>query len=382
MRLVDERELETEEAELSEYLPIIADILRKGRVEKPVVVREGNVVDKLFLLSLKSLGIKLIPISGREEKINMPVEQLGFYDEVKGDATRVFENPLELLYKNWPTPIVRLSYLSDEGMDVWAKLEFYNPFSNSIKDRVAWYMLERAKKKGLLKNSIYEASSSNTGIALAALAAVYRMRARIFIPRKVQRVTDTYLRVLGAEAVRVDKSLTVEAIDEVESLAERENATHLNQFYNDANFLVHLRFTAKEIDYQFRSMGRRPKAIVGGVGTSGHLSAISFYFKNRYPGTEIIAVQPAEGEIIPGIRRVETGMKWIDYIGIDRLVDVTQEEAVKSAIEFARNEGLLIGLSSGAVVSAFKKLGVKYRDVLLVFPDSGFKYFEFFEKYL
>lgn len=378
MRLVDERKLVVEEAVLSEYLPVIKSILRKGIVEKPVIVKDGKVVDKSLLLALKSLGIKLIPVSDHEEKINIPIEQLGFYDEVKGDSTRVFENILELLYKNWPTPIIKSNYLSDQETNVWVKLEFYNPFSNSIKDRVAWYMLEKAKKKSLLRNSIYEASSSNTGIALAALAAVYRIRAKIFIPQKIQRVTDTYLRVLGAEVVRVDKPLTVDVIDEVESLAKRENATHLNQFYNDANFLVHLRFTAKEIDYQFRSIGRRPKAIVAGIGTSGHLSAISFYFKNRYPDTEIIAVQPAKDETIPGIRRVETGMKWIEYVKIDKVVDVTQEEAVKSAIEFARNEGVLIGLSSGAVVSAFKKVGLKYRDVLLVFPDSGFKYFEFF----
>ena len=380
---MDEKEIKVGELELREYMPVMGELLRRGYVDRPVIIRDGRVENPDLVLALKSLGVRLIPVSNRDEEINVSLEDLGFYDDVKGSDVRVFNDAVELLYRNWPTPIVRVRSLSKPERSVWAKLEFYNPFSNSIKDRIAWYMFEKAKSEKGLSEAIYEASSSNTGIALASLAATHGLKAKIFVPKSVQKVTDTYLRVLGADVVRVDKSLTVEAIDEVDELARKNGATHLNQFYNDANFLVHLRYTAKEVEYQFRSMGRMPRTIVAGIGTSGHLSALSFYFKNRRPGTEIVAVQPAREEVIPGIRRLETGMKWVDYVEVDRVVDVRQEEAVNEAIRFARSEGILIGLSSGAVLAAYKKiLGEKEGDVLLIFPDSGFKYFEFFKKYL
>lgn len=306
--------------------------------------------------------------------------KLGVWRKASRENLRVFSNTLELLYKNWPTPLVGLTSLSTEKRSVWAKLEGFNPFSNSVKDRIGWSMIMEALERGELKEILYEATSTNTGIALASIANIIGKKAKLFILQSIQKVSDTFLKVLGAEVVRAPVSLTVEVIKQVDEEAKKMGASHLNQFENDANFKVHLKYTAKELDEQLRSIGLKPTHIIGGLGTSGHMSAISIYFKNKYKDIKIIGVQPAPEEVIPGIRRVETGMKWIHWVEFDQIVDVTRKEAIEGALSIARNEGLLIGLSSGAVVHAFKKIAEE-EVYVLVFPDTGYKYAEQFEEY-
>ena len=128
---------------------------------------------------------------------------------------------------------------------------------------------------------LYEATSTNTGMGLAAMAAIQGARARLYLQATIQRASDVLLKVLGAEVVRMPRSFTVEFVEDVDRDAKRDGAVHLNQFENDANFEVHLRFTAKELELQLREAGVVPRALVGGIGTSGHMSAIAFYFKNR-----------------------------------------------------------------------------------------------------
>ena len=166
--------------------------------------------------------------------------------EVK--ALRVYSSTLELLYEGWPTPLVKLKAFSNSRRSVWAKLEGFNPFSNSVKDRIGWSMITDALERGALKKLIYEATSTNTGIALTSIANMLGAKTKLFIPQTIQRVSDIYLKVLGAEVVRLPVGLTVEAIGEVDAQAKEEGATHLNQFENDANFRVHLKYTAREID--------------------------------------------------------------------------------------------------------------------------------------
>jgi cysteine synthase/O-phosphoserine sulfhydrylase/cystathionine beta-synthase len=186
--------------------------------------------------------------------------------------------------------------------------------------------------------------------------------------------------------VRAPKALTVELINDVEEMARKEGAINLNQFYNDANFEVHLRYTAKELELQIREAGIKPKAIFGGLGTSGYMSATSFYFKNRFKEVKIYGVVPAPNTSIQGIRRVETGMKWIHYVEIDDAIEVTPEEAIEGVLEIVRNEGIFVGLSSGAVHTAFKKMMKEGKlgegDYILIFPDHGFKYVEQISKYI
>jgi cysteine synthase/O-phosphoserine sulfhydrylase/cystathionine beta-synthase len=377
--------------ELKDLLDTMASILGKWGVDKPVVLKENEVVEREDVLeALRKLGARYVPVKREDEQDYFtPLDHLGFYDEIKPSPLRVFNSTLELLYKNWPTPLVRFNSLSTGKIRVWAKLEAYNPFSNSVKDRIGWYMVKRyIEEHGEIKK-LYEATSTNTGMALAAMGAIMGFSSRLYLPASIQKASDILLKALGAEVVRKPKSLTIEFIDEVQADAERDGAVNLNQFENDANFEVHLRYTAKELDLQMQSAGIRAKAIIGGIGTSGHMSAITFYFKNKLRNTiKIYAVQPAPGETIPGIRRVETGMKWIHWTKPDRIVDVTRDEAIEGVLRVARRDGILIGLSSGAVASAFQKLAeegvIDEGDYVVVFPDHGFKYVEqlqvFFEK--
>lgn len=363
---------------LARLLSEVARILSEGRVEWPP--RSGR---ELAEEALRVLGCRIPDRDGV-----FALEDLGFYDDVSPAPLRVFESTEELLYRNWPTPLVKLRSLSDGTIRVWAKLEFFNPFSMSVKDRIGWAMINEhlARNSGRVA-AFYEATSTNTGMALAAMGAIKGLKVKLFLPVTIQRASDVLLAVMGAEVCRKPKALTVEFIDEVEEEAKRSGGVHLNQFENDANFKVHLRYTAKELDLQARSASLDLRGIIGGIGTSGHMSAISLYFKARYRDrTRIYGVQPAPGTTIPGIRRVETGMKWIHYVRFDGIIDITPDEALEHTVRVARSEGVLIGLSSGAVTAAFSKLrreGVlEEGDYVLVYPDHGFKYVEQFAKFL
>jgi cysteine synthase/O-phosphoserine sulfhydrylase/cystathionine beta-synthase len=376
---------------LEEFLSISRDVLRRGGVNETVVVDGGSrrvVKNSKLCVVLKRIGVKFIPISyGVLEKVFISLEDLGFFDDIKPSRFRVFMDTEELLYKNWPTPLVRLRNLSSNYMRVWAKLEGFNPWSMSVKDRIGWYMYRKALEKlGKSINLLVEATSTNTGLAIAAMAAIHKSKLKAFIPSTVSKTGEVLLKIFGADVIRSQKSLTIELVNDVEEIAGKEGATHLNQFYNDANFEVHLRYTAKELELQFKEVGIEPRAVFGGLGTSGHLSAISFYFKNRFRGVKIYGVVPAPNTSIQGIRRVESGMRWVHYVEIDDIIEVTPEEAVEGILEIVRNEGIFVGLSSGAVYVAFKKVVKEGKlnggDYILIFPDIGFKYVEQILKYV
>jgi cysteine synthase/O-phosphoserine sulfhydrylase/cystathionine beta-synthase len=381
-----------EEMDLEEFLRVVGDVLSRGGVEVTVVIdRESKRVieNSKLCVALKKVGVKFIPVSyGVSERVFVSLESMGFFDDISPSRYRVFTNTEELLYKNWPTPLVKLANLSSNGISVWAKLEGFNPWSMSVKDRIGWYMYRKALERlGRDRISLLvESTSTNTGLAIAAMASIYKAKLKAFIPSTVSKTGETLLKIFGAEVIRSPKPLTVELIDDVEEIARKEGAVHLNQFYNDANFEVHLRYTAKELELQIREAGIEPKAIFGGLGTSGHMSAISFYFKNRFKGVKIYGVVPAPNTAIQGIRRVESGMKWVHYANIDNIVEVTPEEAVKGVLEIVRNEGIFVGLSSGAVYMAFKKVVKEGKlgegDYILIFPDIGFKYVEQVSMYI
>lgn len=367
---------------LERILRIVSEVLRSGRISCPKSEAERELLSE----ALDFLGCRRVECDDRSKSYTL--EELGFFEEISPPRLRVFNSTEELLYRNWPTPLVRLGSISREGVRAWAKLEFFNPFSMSVKDRIGWYMVvEHLSRKTLSRIVLYEATSTNTGMALAAMAAIRGLKAKLYLPATIQKASDVILRVMGAEVHRIPKSLTVEFIDDVDRQARAEGGVHLNQFENNANFKVHLRYTAKEIDLQARDASLNLRGFVGGIGTSGHLSAISLYFKSRYGDhVKVYGVQPAPGSVIPGIRRVESGMKWIRYIKVDRVVDVQPDEAIENAIRVARSEGLFVGLSSGAVTAAFRRLLeeglLEGGDYVLVFPDHGFKYVEQFSSYV
>jgi len=382
----------SDDIDFEEFLAIASNILKKGGVDTTIAVDKESmrIVENGKLCTvLKKIGVRFVPVSYRvSEKISISLEDMGFFEDIKPSRYRVFMDTEELLYKNWPTPLVKLGNLSRGGRVVWAKLEGFNPWSMSVKDRIGWYMYRKAVEKlGRDKvKLLVEATSTNTGLAIAAMCAIHGSKLRAFIPSTVSKTGEILLKIFGAEVVRSPKTLTVELINDVEEMARKEGAAHLNQFYNDANFEVHLRYTAKELELQIREAGIKPKAILGGLGTSGHMSAISFYFKNRFKEVKIYGVVPVLNTSIQGIRRVETGMKWIHYVEIDDVVEVTSEEAIEGVLEIVRNEGIFVGLSSGAVYTAFKKMMKEGKlgegDYILVFPDIGFKYVEQISRYI
>ena len=297
---------------------------------------------------------------------------------------KVFKSTLDLFVGNLPTPMVKLERASKGNIEVWAKLEFYNPYSRSIKDRIAWAMIKDAYEKGMLKDVIEEASSGNTSLALAALSRIYGRKFRAYLPRKVSEAIPILLRVFGVEYVITEyETIGPEFWNYVRRHAEEIGATNLNQFENDVNFRMHYETTAKELVEQMKALGKTPDFIICGTGTSGHVAAISQRIKEVFGRTKVYAVQPAKGHSIPGIKRVETKPKWFFKVEIDGLIDVTLKNAIEASIEIARNEGILVGLSSGAVYWGFKKLVEDGRKgvFVLVFPDDGFKYVGFFKKY-
>ena len=375
---------------LEDLLRVIREILGRGGAKCIPRRSELSDEDRILVKALSILGCRYVYLCKRSGEEFYSLEEMGFYEDISPEPLRVFNNTEELIYRNWPTPLVKLRSLSREGVSLWAKLEYYNPYSMSIKDRIAWYMIKNLVEEFSLEDRekvLYEATSTNTGMGLAAVGALHGFSAKLYIPSTIQRASDTILAVMGAEVHRVPKRLTVEFVDDVDRIAREARGVHLNQFVNDYNFFAHLRYTAKELDLQIRHGGLRLRGVIASLGTSGHFSALSLYYKSRYgEHIKMYAVQPAPEEVIPGTRRIETGMKWIHLVSYDRVIDVRLEEAIREAIQVARSEGLFIGLSSGAVVAGFKKLleegALEKGDYVAVFPDHGFKYIEQYSKYL
>ncbi|WP_373279917.1 cysteine synthase family protein [Metallosphaera hakonensis] len=281
---------------------------------------------------------------------------------------KVYFNPVQLLEDNWPTPILKMPF----GEDLWAKLEFFNPFSRSIKDRTALFLFREALKEDA--KQITEATSGNVGVALSSLSAIYGRKFIAFIPTQAPKVFKTAMKILGTEVVEAGKS-TNDLLPLVKSFALSSGSYHLNQFNNPLNVKAHMETTAKEIDEQMKSINKFPERIVATMGTGGHIAGISRYFKEKYGDKiEIVGVQPAENERIPGIKR-QNGDTLSASAKIDRVIDITTKEAIDGVIKVARTTGILIGLSSGATVTAFDRFSDK-KVTVLVFPDDGFKYLE------
>lgn len=288
----------------------------------------------------------------------------------------VFENTIDLMEGMWPTPLLKLNLKGD----VWAKLEFYNPLSRSIKDRTALFLFKEALRRKA--EHIVEATSGNTGIALASLSAIFGIKFTAFIPSTAPTVFSTMMKLLGAEVVSAGSS-TNDLIPLVKKLAMFSGYTNLDQFHNELNILAHYETTAKEIDVQCKESGIKLKRIIASVGTAGHLVGISKYFRERYGNSiQIIGVQPAEGSRIPGIKRVSNDNTFLKETQIDMLVDVDLKEAVEGVKEVGRSNGILIGLSAGATVAAYKKLPEVDGATVLIFPDDAFKYVDELQEYV
>jgi cysteine synthase A len=288
----------------------------------------------------------------------------------------VLSSSLELIEALHPTPLVKLPKISEYHVSIWAKLEFFNPFSRSIKDRAAISMLSGAMRRtGATR--FYEATSGNLGVALAALAAAHGVRFRAYVPRSAAGAAVSLMRILGAEVVVGDSEGVDDGLVEAARRdAERDGAVFLDQYHNEDNPRGQGTLAA-ELREQFRAAGLRPVAVVSGTGSLGHLTALGELRDEL--GFSLVAARPAEGERIPGLRR-----DWKRRMVADLVVDVTLRESIEAALRVARMEGLAVGVSSGAALAAAEAAAEDLGpgDYVVIFPDDALKYIDLYEAHM
>jgi len=276
------------------------------------------------------------------------------------------------------TPLVRLQRLPGKSSNTIAvKLEGNNP-AGSVKDRPAMSMIRQAEQRGTIKpgDTLIEATSGNTGIALAMAAAIKGYRMILIMPETMSLERRGVMKAFGAEIILVSKE---EGMEGARDLAERMHAEGkgivLDQFANPDNPLAHYTGTAEEI---WRDTRGEITHFVSSMGTTGTIMGSSRFLKEKNPEIQIIGVQPAEGASIPGIRRwpKEYLPKIYDPSLVDRVIDVSQEEAENTTRELAAREGIFAGISSGGAVAAALKLSAEVSNALIVaiICDRGDRY--------
>ncbi|MDD5633741.1 MAG: cysteine synthase A [Candidatus Omnitrophica bacterium] len=298
---------------------------------------------------------------------------------------RIFENITQTI---GGTPLVRLNKIS-KGLNasIIAKAEFFNPLS-SIKDRVALAMIEKGEKEKKIKKNtvIIESTSGNTGIGLAFVCAARGYKLILTMPDTMSKERGALLRILGAELVLTpgDKGMAG-AVDKAEDLAkEIPNSFLTRQFDNDANPMVHKKTTAVEI---WKDTDGKVDIFVAGIGTGGTITGVGGFLKNKDPKIKIIGVEPEKSAVISGgkaaphkIQGIGAGFipKILKREFIDEILTVSEEEAGEYAKRLAREEGLLVGISSGANIAASVKVARraenKGKHIVTVLCDTGERY--------
>ena len=285
------------------------------------------------------------------------------------------------------TPVVRLQRMPAPGSaTVWAKLERANP-GGSVKDRIGLSMIEAAERDGLLKPGgvIVEPTSGNTGIGLAMVAAVKGYRLILTMPETMSVERRTLLAAYGAEIVLTPGTEGMRgAVAKAEEMVWKNPGYFMpQQFKNPANPEVHRRTTAVEILHQ---VDGPLHAFVAGVGTGGTLTGVGEALKERYPAVQIIAVEPASSPVLSGgqpsphkIQGIGAGFvpDVLDMDVVDEVITVANEEALETARRLAREEGLLVGISSGAAAFAALQVAERLGDgktVVVILPDTGERY--------
>ncbi|MFZ0789268.1 MAG: cysteine synthase CysM [Chromatiaceae bacterium] len=276
------------------------------------------------------------------------------------------------------TPLVRLQRLHP-GTDnlILAKLEGNNP-AGSVKDRPALNMIRRAQERGTIRpgDTLIEATSGNTGIALAMAAAIMGYRMVLIMPEHMSVERRAVMRSFGAEIVLTPKEGSMEAaIDLATAMERRGEGLRLDQFSNPDNPAAHYETTGPEI---WRDTQGRITHFVSSMGTTGTIMGTGRYLKEQNPGVQIVGVQPEEGSSIPGIRRWPQAYlpKIYDPAGVDRIIDVSQALAEETARDLAAREGIFGGVSSGGAVAAALRLSQEVSGAVIVaiVCDRGDRY--------
>lgn len=311
-----------------------------------------------------------------------PDHRLRVYD----DITQLIASPEN------PTPLVRLNVVnSNKACQIYLKMERYNPFG-SIKDRIAYQML-MALPRG--DRTVVEPSSGNTGIALTCVANALGIPVEIVVPEKIPEEKKIMLRFLGAKLTEADDSLcplyptegargVVNAL--IKSPATRDSYISPNQYENELNVQAHYSTTGPEIWQQTQG---KIDYFFAGFGTCGTITGVGRYLKEQNPAIKIIGVEPAAADHkLPGMKRIsdlseEFVPTILDRSVIDETIAVTDESAYRTALELARKEGIPVGPTTGAILSAaLRYTGSAKGLAIVISPDDAFKYTSFYKDIL
>jgi cysteine synthase B len=273
------------------------------------------------------------------------------------------------------TPLVEITRLNpNPNVKIHGKLEGNNP-GGSVKDRAALNMIKSALERGDIKpgSKLIEATSGNTGIALAMIACLFGLEIELALPSNSTKERTLAMEAFGAKVTLLDG---IEACrDYAESKAANEGYYILNQFANPDNYMAHYKTTGPEI---WRDTDHKITHFVSAMGTTGTIMGCSKFLKEVNPDIQIVGCQPTEGSSIPGIRRWPEAYlpKIFDPKKVDRIMDISEEDAVGTTRKLAREEGVFAGMSSGGALSAALKLAAELKEGVIVFIccDRGDRY--------